>query len=129
MARAEAERIGDSYIGSEHLFLGLLDVADSRAVKVLRRLGLEIETVRQAVEKCAGPGRAKTAEDFPTTPRVRKILKLAEEKAKELNPDNASISTEHILLGFLIEADSLPARVLQEMGVTVERVEHALLAG
>jgi ATP-dependent Clp protease ATP-binding subunit ClpC len=125
LALKEAERIGNDYLGAEHLFLGVLSVSDCGAVKVLKKLALEIENVRKEVEKRAGPGRVQSwAKDFPITPRVRRILKLASEQAKELDAD--MVGTEHILLGFLREADSLPVRVLLDSGVSVERVQQAI---
>lgn len=126
-ARQEAARLANNYTGAEHLFLGLLSIGECGAAKVLRKLGLEIEAVRNEVERRIVPGNEKE-KYFPFTPRARRILKLASEQAKELDT-KSSVGTEHILLGVLCEADSLPARALHDLGITLERVRQAMATG
>ena len=128
LARTEAERLGNNYIGAEHLFLGLLDISDCGAVRVLQTLGVKIDRLRKEVESWTGPGKLRSQrDDFPITPRTRMILKLAGAETKALSTSKRIVGTEHVLLGFVQEADSLPARVLQEYGITVEPVRQIIV--
>jgi ATP-dependent Clp protease ATP-binding subunit ClpC len=129
LARKEAERLGNNYIGAEHLFLGMTGVAECSAVNVLKKLGFELAVIRGEVEKRSGPGKSRSESDeFPMTPRVRRILKLAAEQADKMDPSKDAIGTEHILLGFVLEGNSIPARVLQDCNLTVEKVRWQMRA-
>ena len=73
-------------------------------------MGIELETVRLAVEKAVGTGPdQKMTGHIPYTPRVKKVLALAAKEARELN--HTYVGTEHILLGLLREGDGVAARV------------------
>ena len=75
LARKEADRFNHSYVGTEHLLLGLIKLGQGVAVNVLERMGLELETVRMEVEKEVGSGPPqKSAGNIPYTPRVKKSL-------------------------------------------------------
>ena len=78
LARQEADRFNHGYIGTEHLLLGLIALGEGVAVSVLRRMGLDLDTVRLEVEKAVGVGAdMKTVGNVPYTPRVTKVLALA----------------------------------------------------
>jgi ATP-dependent Clp protease ATP-binding subunit ClpA len=112
--------LGNNYIGAEHLLLGMLALGQCGGLQVLQKLGLDLEQVRTKMKSRTAPGRIRgVSEDFPYTPRSRRILKLAAEEATNLKPNNNTVGTEHLLLGLLSEADSLAARVLQELGIDV----------
>lgn len=129
LARKEAERIGNNYIGAEHLFLGMTGVAECSAVTVLKKLGFELGVIRGEVEKRSGAGKSRSESDeFPMTPRVRRVLKLAREQANKMDPSKDTVGTEHILLGFVLEGDSIPGRVLQDCHLTVEEVRQQIRA-
>ncbi len=126
LARKEADRINHNYVGTEHLLLGMLKLGQGIAVNVLQRLGLDLETVRQEVEKQVGPGpETKMAGNIPFTPRVKKVLALASKEAKALN--QSYVGTEHILLGLLCEGDGVAARVLTTLEVDIERTRNEVL--
>ena len=82
-------------LGTDHLLLGLLELRQGIAVRVLERLGLDIETVHDALKqhiaaeknKTEGFVRGEEGEDVILTPRVRKVLSLAEQKAKQEKAD------------------------------------------
>ena len=94
----EARQLGHNYIGTEHLLLGLINLGQGVAVNVLQKMGLDLDSVRQAVDEQVGLGpEAKPSGNVPYTPRVKKVLALAGKEAKGLN--HSYVGTEHILLG------------------------------
>jgi ATP-dependent Clp protease ATP-binding subunit ClpC len=124
LARAEAERFNHSYVGTEHILLGLVALGQGVAVTVLERMGISLDTLRIEVEKAAGQGpETKTIGNVPFTPRAKKVLQLAAAEARALN--HSYIGTEHILLGLLREGEGVAAQVLRNLNVDAEttRVE------
>ncbi|MGD7652517.1 MAG: ATP-dependent Clp protease ATP-binding subunit [Verrucomicrobiales bacterium] len=127
LARKEADRFNHSYVGTEHLLLGLIKLGQGVAVNVLERMGLELETVRMEVEKEVGSGPPqKTTGNIPYTPRVKKVLALANKEAKALN--HSYVGTEHLLLGLLREGEGVAARVLKSLDVDIQRTRNEILA-
>ncbi len=127
LARKEADRFHHNYIGTEHLLLGLINLGQGVAVNVLQKMGLDLETVRQAVDEQVGLGpEAKPSGNIPYTPRVKKVLALAGKEAKSLN--HSYVGTEHILLGLLREGEGVAARVLKSLDVDVDRCRNEILS-
>ena len=82
LARKEADRFNHNYIGTEHVLLGLIKLGQGVAVSVLQRMGLDLESVRMEVEKEVGTGPdQKKSSNIPYTPRVKKVLSLANKEA------------------------------------------------
>ncbi len=120
LARKEADRFNHSYVGTEHLLLGLIALGQGVAVNVLQKMGINLETVRLEVEKAVGVGpETKTVGNVPFTPRVKKVLALAGSEARALN--HSYVGTEHILLGLLREGEGVAARVLKNLNVDLEK--------
>ena len=127
LARKEADRFHHNYVGTEHLLLGLINLGQGVAVNVLQKMGLDLQTVRAAVEKQVGTGpESKPSGNIPYTPRVKKVLALAGKEAKALN--HSYVGTEHILLGLLREGEGVAARVLKSLEVDIERCRNEILA-
>jgi ATP-dependent Clp protease ATP-binding subunit ClpC len=127
LARKEADRFNHSYVGTEHLLLGLIKLGQGVAVNVLERMGLELEAVRMEVEKEVGSGPPqKAVGNIPYTPRVKKVLALANKEAKALN--HSYVGTEHLLLGLLREGEGVAARVLKRLDVDIQRTRNEILA-
>jgi len=128
LARSEARRFNHNYVGTEHILLGLIKLGEGVAVNVLGRMGLDLKTVRTAVEKQVGPGpeEAKAPETIPLTPRVQKVMAHAIAEGRTLG--HAYVGTEHILLGLLKEGEGVAARVLQALNVDLERCRKEILA-
>ena len=127
LARKEADRFHHNYVGTEHLLLGLINLGQGVAVNVLQKMGLDLQTVRTAVEKQVGTGpESKPSGNIPYTPRVKKVLALAGKEAKALN--HSYVGTEHILLGLLREGEGVAARVLKSLDVDIERCRNEILA-
>jgi ATP-dependent Clp protease ATP-binding subunit ClpA len=118
LARMEAERLNHNYVGSEHLLLGFIKLGEGGAVDVLRKSGLDLETIRLQVEKLLGAGGdTKDAGDIPYTPRLKKVLALAGKEAKSLGSPH--VGTEHMLLGLLCEGEGLAVHALKILGVNI----------
>ena len=127
LARKEADRFNHNYVGTEHLLLGLIKLGQGVAVSVLERMGLDLESVRMEVEKQVGTGPdQKITGNIPYTPRVKKVLALANKEAKALT--HSYVGTEHILLGLLREGEGVAARVLQTLDVDIARTRNEILA-
>lgn len=127
LSRKEADRFHHNYVGTEHLLLGLINLGQGVAVNVLQKMGLDLQTVRSAVEKQVGTGpESKPSGNIPYTPRVKKVLALAGKEAKALN--HSYVGTEHLLLGLLREGEGVAARVLKSLEVDIERCRNEILS-
>ncbi len=127
LARKEAERFNHNYVGTEHVLLGLIKLGQGVAVNVLEKMGLQLDTVRIEVEKQVGKGPDQTISgQIPYTPRVRKVLSLADKEAKQLN--HSYVGTEHLLLGLLHEGEGVAARVLNSLNVDIQSARQEVLA-
>ena len=126
LSRKEADRFNHNYVGTEHLLLCLIKLGQGVAVNVLQKMGLDLETVRQEVEKQVGSGQEnKMAGNIPYTPRVKKVLALAGKEAKALQ--HSYVGTEHILLGLLREGEGVAAQVLRNLEVDIDRTRNEVL--
>ena len=126
LARKEADRFNHNYVGTEHLLLGLIKLGQGVAVNVLQKMGLDLETVRQEVEKLVGSGpENKMSGNIPYTPRVKKVLALAGKEAKALQ--HSYVGTEHILLGLLREGEGVAAQVLKKLEIDLDRTRNEVL--
>ena len=120
LAQEEAQRFNHSYLGTEHLLLGLIRERDGVAAKVLSNLGVELSKVRSAVEFIIGRGETPSRGEIGLTDRAKKVLHLSIEEARRLN--HSYIGTEHLLLGIVREGEGIAFGVLESLGVTLERV-------
>ena len=121
LARKEAGRLGHSYIGTEHLLLGLVREGEGVAAIVLQNLGLELDSLRLEIEKTVQSGPATlTLDEIPFAPRAKRVMELAVENAQAMS--HSYIGTEHILLGLIREGEGIAARVLEKMGLTFEKI-------
>ena len=126
LARKEADRFNHSFVGTEHLLLGLINLGQGVAVNVLQKMGLDLETVRLEVEKQVGTGPdQKLAGNIPYTPRVKKVLELTKKEAKALH--HTYVGTEHILLGLLREGEGVAARVLKNLDIDIDQCRQEIL--
>src|ERR1700716_3444830 len=126
LARKEAERFNDNYVGTEHLLLGLIKLGQGVAVNVLQKMGLDLERVRMEVEEHVDSHpETYMIGNIPSTPRVKKVLALAGKEAKALN--HPYVGTEHILLGLLREGEGVAARVLKSLEVDPARTRNEIL--
>src|SRR5512135_2766808 len=121
-AQEEAERLNHSYIGTEHLLLGLLREETGVAGKVLRDLHVQFERVAELVERITGPGRRAPFSKIDLTPRTKRVIELAVEEARRLGQHY--IGTEHLLLGLIRQGDGVAIDILRQMGVSPEQIRR-----
>jgi ATP-dependent Clp protease ATP-binding subunit ClpC len=124
LAQEEARALNHSFIGTEHILLGLLAEGDGLAARALRSLGLSTEDVRAKVEEIVGGSVSTPVGSRPFTPRSKKVLELALREALLL--DHGYIGTEHILLGLVREGNGVATTVLAELGVELGWVRQAV---
>ncbi len=120
LAQEEAQRLGNNYIGTEHLLLGIISEGESVAAKVLENLGVSLQKVRQEVESIVGKGSKSTNQEMVFTPRAKRVIELAFEEARNLAHNY--IGTEHLLLGLVKEGEGVAARVLSNLGVDPAKI-------
>ncbi len=120
LAQEEAQRFQHNYIGTEHLLLGLIREGEGVAAHVLMSLGVDLETVRKAVEEIIGRGDRIVLGEIGLTPRAKKVIELAVDEAHHLN--HSYIGTEHLLLGLIREGEGIGAQVLESFGLNLNEV-------
>jgi ATP-dependent Clp protease ATP-binding subunit ClpC len=119
LAQEEAQRLNHSYIGTEHILLGLVREEDGVASKVLANMDASLAKVRQAVEFIIGPGDKPSTGATGLTSRAKRVIELAIDEARHLGHNY--IGTEHLLLGLLREGEGVAAGVLDSFHITLER--------
>ncbi|MEH6937611.1 ATP-dependent protease ATP-binding subunit ClpC [Bacillus sp. JJ664] len=124
LSQEEAIRIGHSNIGTEHILLGLVREGEGIAAKALLALGLSPEKVQQEVETLIGRGQG-VAQTVHYTPRAKKVIELSMDEARKLG--HSYVGTEHILLGLIREGEGVAARVLNNLGVSLNKARQQVL--
>jgi ATP-dependent Clp protease ATP-binding subunit ClpC len=122
LAQEEAERLNHSYIGSEHVLIGLLREDGGIAGRVLLELGLEEEKVVAMVERLSGVGSRTPFTKIELSPSTKRVLELAVDEARRLGQHY--ISTEHLLLGLVRQNEGVAMDVLRKFGVSAEQVRR-----
>jgi len=123
LARSAAQKLNQEFIGSEAILLGIFDEGGSKAVKALKKLGVDRKRIVAEVEKLLAPNPSPfaTLGQLPFSPRAKEVLKLADEIA-----GTAPIGPEHILLAFFREGESLVFQILSNLGIKEADVKQAL---
>lgn len=119
-----AREMGHTYIGTEHLLLGLLAEGDSIAAGVLEGRKITYETTRELVKKSAGIGEPTLIGPSDMTPRTKKII---EEAARlSVRTKNSYIGTEHLLMAILSEPDSFAYKIICSAGGSIGSIKGDL---
>ena len=117
-ALREAAALGHTFVGSEHLLLGLLTEGESIAAKLMTARGVDAEKFRGAVVELSGAGGRSRVSPADMTPRVRRII---QNSAVEAGRGGQSyVGTEHLLLAILDEPDCVAVRLLTSLSIPVE---------
>jgi ATP-dependent Clp protease ATP-binding subunit ClpC len=120
LAQEEAERMQHSYIGTEHLLLGLLREDGGVAGRVLKDLGLELDEVMQLVERHTRSGQRTPFAKLDLSPGTKRVLELAVEEARRLG--HHYIGTEHLLLGLIRHDEGVAIDIFDEMGISKDEI-------
>lgn len=124
LAQEEAIRLGHNNIGTEHILLGLVREGEGIAAKALYGLGLGAEKIQKEVENLIGRGQ-ETSQTIHYTPRAKKVIELSMDEARKLG--HSYVGTEHILLGLIREGEGVAARVLNNLGVSLNKARQQVL--
>jgi hypothetical protein len=126
IASDESRHLNHTFVGTEHLLLGLFKSPPDIFLRVMRRLGIEENAVRAEIVKIVtiGPVQVNQAE-LPFTPRARQALQLAVSEARAFQQPAAG--SEHIFLGLLVEGSGVAALALKNLGVQVEQTRSEIL--
>lgn len=125
LAQDEARRLNHSFIGTEHLLLGLISEKEGIASKALEALGVSLDAARRKVEELAPKGPGPPSGTPPFTTGARKTLETSFKESLQLGHNY--IGTEHILLGLLHEGEGVAAQVLNDLGAETGRIRHVIL--
>jgi ATP-dependent Clp protease ATP-binding subunit ClpC len=119
-AQGEAQRLGHSYIDTEHILLGIAGEELGIAAKVLSNFGISMSKIQAAVEFVIGKGeRRATKGEVDLAPRAKRAIEFSVDEARRLN--SSYIGVEHLLLGLLRESEGVAFSVLESFGITLER--------
>ena len=124
-AQEEAGRLGENYVSTEHLLLGLVRENDSVAARILDRIGVSLGRIRSEIERQVARGDGRLGQDMQLTPRAKRVIDLAYDEARQHN--NNYIGTEHLLLGLIREGEGLAGRVLSKLGVDLDRTRREVM--
>lgn len=127
-SREEALRLGNDYLGVEHILLGILREGEGLAIKLLLEFQVDLQRIRLELEKTLKENRVKsiTANNIPLVRQAEKVLKITYLEAKLFK--SAKVGTEHILLAILREENNLATRTLNKYGVIYENIKEELEA-
>jgi ATP-dependent Clp protease ATP-binding subunit ClpC len=124
LAQEEAVRLGHNNIGTEHILLGLIRESEGIAAKALVALNLGLEKIQDEVESLIGRGQEQPT-NIAYTPRAKKVIELSMDEARKLG--HTYVGTEHILLGLIREGEGVAARVLNNLGVSLNKARQQVL--
>ena len=126
-SHSEAQRLGNPYIGLEHLFLGMLKDGGSCAIQLLVNLNLNIEIFRQKLEasiRAVNPSKP-SGETLPLTKQAERVLKYTYIIAKEFQSE--MVRSEHLMLAILHERNNIISQNLEFEGITYENFKEELI--
>lgn len=125
-ARQEAKRFKQTYVGAEHLFLGLAGEGEQDdAGKALQGLGVDLSRARDAVEFIIGHGEAEVMIEPELTPRARTVLGLANDERERLG--HVRLNSSHLLLGIEREGLSIAVGALEKSGVRLHEIRPRVM--
>jgi ATP-dependent Clp protease ATP-binding subunit ClpC len=125
LAQEEARRLGHNFVGTEQVLLGLIGEGTGVAAKTLKTMGVTLKDARAEVEKIIGRGSGFVAVEIPFTPRAKRVLELSWDEARQLGHNY--IGTEHLLLGLIREGEGVAARVLENLGVDLNKIRSNVI--
>ncbi|MEX0698767.1 MAG: Clp protease N-terminal domain-containing protein, partial [Acidimicrobiia bacterium] len=125
LAQEEARFLNHSYIGTEHILLGLVNEGEGVGYQALVRHGMSSETARERVREIIGEGVEAPRGHIPFTPRAKKVFELSLREAIQLGHNY--IGTEHLLLGLVREGGGVGAQVLSRLGLELAPLRQTVL--
>lgn len=126
LAQENAARLGHSYVGSEHLLLGLASQEYSMASRLLREAGADSQTLRAAIAQLVGTGVPNRTLHQGLTPQCCQVIQRAAAESRRLH--QTAVSAEHLLLGLLREPNCSAVRLLADCQVDSSGLYQAVCA-
>ncbi len=125
-ALREATDLGHTYVGSEHLLLGLLADAGAVSARLMKARGADAEELREAIVHMSGSGGQSRVSPSDMTPRLRRIIEDAGVESRR--GGFSYVGTEHLLLALLDAPESVAVRMLDAVGVSAEDIRRDVLS-
>jgi ATP-dependent Clp protease ATP-binding subunit ClpC len=117
----EAERLGNNYVGPEHLLLGLIRNGTGKAIDILNVSHINISKIKQTIESQIRTDMEPTGMEIPTLKSTERIKKIMELETRSLSVELAD--TEHLLLAILKEKNNLAGDILLAESLTYEQAK------
>jgi len=117
-----AEELGHTYIGSEHILAGILKDNDSAAAEIIKRNGVDFDTISEQMELDIGKGMSTTLTPNDLTPRTKRILESSLLEARKMG--HSYVGTEHILLALISENDCYAVKYLELFGADIDKIRN-----
>jgi ATP-dependent Clp protease ATP-binding subunit ClpC len=126
-SREEALRLGNDFIGTEHLVLGLIREGENTAVKILKSLNIDLYELRKEIESAVKDKTGKNIANInslPLTKQAEKVIRITVLEAKSLK--SAQVETEHLMLSILKNKENIATQILQQFNVDYEAFKSDL---
>ena len=126
VAQEEAKRFNHSYVGTEHILLGIISDTENIVVKALNSMDISPETIRKEIEdRLELSGSNEMNPNIPFTQQAKQILSNAWDEARKLGHNYVNV--EHLFLSIFRDPTNIAAKVLQEMGIKVGNLKRRCL--
>lgn len=125
LAQRAARDLDASYIGTEHILLGLIDEKEGFGAQALKQLGVERDDVVKTIREITNQPVDPTIKNISYTPRVKHVFEHAYREALQMS--QAYIGTEHLLLGLLREEDAVALKIFKKLGIDTDDVRQTTL--
>ena len=126
-SREEALRLGNDFIGTEHLLLGLIREGDNTALKILKNLQIDIYELRKEIELAVKDKTGKSIANInslPLTKQAEKVIRVTVLEAKSLK--SPQVETEHLMLSILKNKENIATQILNQMEIDYESFRNEL---
>jgi len=120
LSQESAMRLGHSYVGTEHVLLGLVREGTGVAARVLLGQGITEEKILKEIDELIGIGENQDQQPIDFTPRTKRVLEIALKEARRLGHNY--IGTEHLLLALIREGESVAIRILMDLGADPQKL-------
>ena len=125
IANEIAANLGHDYIGTEHLLYGLVEEGTGIASKVLQNQGMTSDKILEEIEELIGRSEEEIDEPMGFTPRTKRVIENAFLEAKKMGSEY--IGTEHLLIGIMIEGDSIAVRIMMDLGINPQKLYNEIV--
>ena len=126
-AQEESKRMGSGFVGTEHLFLGVVSQRGGIGARALKYFKVTMRIARREVDKYnGGLGAGYISSDMPFTPRAKRVMEMAVQEGKDLGQN--FVGPEHLLLALMAESDGVAMRIMELLKIDFFRLRNLILA-